>query len=127
MKTKTTLAQRVADHYSRCLDVNGSWCNFTNELGVLNLLGCLEDCNYEFVAELMIENTEEFEDENFDEMVEAIGEFLADRKVPAAYVYAGDLERAQFETGFDPEWVAGLARGAGVPEEEVAEYLAAAA
>ena len=121
------MAQRVADHYSRCLDVNGSWCNFTNELGVLNLLGCLEDCNYEFVAELMIENTEEFEDENFDEMVEAIGEFLADRKVPAAYVYAGDLERAQFETGFDPEWVASLARDAGVPEEEVAEYLADAA
>jgi hypothetical protein len=48
---------------------------------------------------------------------------LADRKVPAEYVYAGDLEKAQNETGFDPEWVAGLARDAGVPEEEVASYL----
>lgn len=124
---KTTLAQRVADHYDDCLGCNGAWCNFTNELGVLNLLGCLEDCNYEFVAELMIENTEEFEDEDFDEMVEAIGEYLADKKVPADCVFAGDLERAQFETGFDPEEVAGLARDAGVPEEEVAEYLADAA
>jgi hypothetical protein len=123
---ETTLAQRVADHYEDCLGCNGSWCNFTNELGVLNLFGVLEDCNYEFVAELMMDG-EEFEDEDFDEMVEAIGEFLADRKVPAAYVYAGDLERAQFETGFDPEWVASLARDAGVPEEEVAEYLADAA
>jgi hypothetical protein len=122
MNTKTTLAQRVADHYSRCLDVNGSWCNFTNELGVLNLFGVLEDCNYEFVAELMMDG-EEFEDEDFDEMVEAIGEFLADRQVPAAYVYAGDLERAQFETGFDPEQIAELARDAGVPEEEILSYL----
>ena len=120
--TATTLAQRVADHYSRCLDVNGSWCNFTNELGVLNLFGVLEDCNYEFVAELMMDG-EEFEDEDFDEMVEAIGEFLADRKVPAAYVYAGDLEQAQFETGFDPEQIAELARDAGVPEEEILSYL----
>ena len=117
----------MAAHYTRCLDVNASWCNFTNELGVLNLFGVLEDCNYEFVAELMIENTEEFEDEDFDEMIEAIGLFLADKKVPAACVYASDLERAQFETGFDPEWVANLARDAGVPEEEVAEYLADAA
>ena len=117
-----TLAQRVADHYSRCLDVNGSWCNFTNELGVLNLFGVLEDCNYEFVAELMMDG-EEFEDEDFDEMVEAIGLFLGDRKVPAAYVYASDLEKAQNETGFDPEWVAGLARDAGVPDEEIALYL----
>jgi hypothetical protein len=116
----------VAAHYEDCLGCNGSWCNFTNELGVLNLFGVLEDCNYEFVAELMMDG-EEFEDEDFDEMVEAIGEFLADRKVPAKWVYAGDLERAQFETGFDPEWVAGLARDAGVPEEEVAEYLADAA
>jgi len=94
---------------------------------VLNLLGCLEYCNYEFVAVLMIENGQEFEDEDFDEMVEAIGEYLADKKVPADCVFAGDLERAQEETGFDPEWVAGLARDAGVPEEEVAEYLADAA
>jgi hypothetical protein len=121
--TATTLAQRVAAHYTRCLEVNSSWCNFTNELGVLNLFGVLEDCNYEFVAELMIENTEEFEDEDFDEMVEAIGKFLADRKVPAEYVYAGDLERAQWGTGFDPEDIARFAIDAGVPEEEILSYL----
>ena len=125
--TTLTLAQRVANHYTRCLEVNSSWCNFTNELGVLNLFGILEDCNYEFVAELMIENTEEFEDEDFDEMVEAVGEFLADRKVPAEYVYAGDLTLAQNETGFDPEDLAGYARDAGVDEEEIAVYLADAA
>jgi hypothetical protein len=121
-----TLAQRVAAHYEDCLGCNGSWCNFTNELGVLNLFGVLEDCNYEFVAELMMEG-EEFEDEDFDEMVEAIGLFLADRKVPAEYVYAGDLEKAQWETGFDPETVAEMARDAGVPEEEIASYLEEAA
>jgi len=127
MKThETTLAQRVADHYEDCLGCNGSWCNFTSELGVLNLFDVLDPENYWFVAELMMDG-EEFEDEDFDEMVEAIGEFLADRKVPAKWVYAGDLERAQFETGFDPEWVASLARDAGVPKEEVAEYLADAA
>jgi len=126
MTTKTqtaTLTQRVADHYEDCLGCNGAWCNFTNELGVLNLFGVLEDCNYEFVAELMMDG-EEFEDEDFDEMVEAIGEYLADKKVPADCVFAGDLERAQEETGFDPEQIAELARDAGVPEEEVAEYLA---
>jgi hypothetical protein len=123
MENEPTLAQRVAAHYTRCLEVNSSWCNFTNELGVLNLFGVLEDCNYEFVAELMIENTEEFEDEDFDEMVEAIGEFLADRTVPAEYVYAGDLEEVQNETGFDPEDIARLAIKAGVPDEEIAGYL----
>jgi len=120
--TATTLAQRVADHYEDCLGCNGSWCNFTNELAVLNLFGVLEDCNYEFVAELMMDG-EEFEDEDFDEMVEAIGEFLADRKVPAEYVYAGDLERAQIETGFDFKEVALLAIKAGVPEQEILAYL----
>ena len=122
-----TLAQRVAAHYTRCLDVNSSWCNFTNDLGVLNLFGVLDPENYWFVADLMIENTEEFEDEDFDEMVEAVGEFLADRKVPAEYVYAGDLEKAQNETGFDPEDIAGYARDAGVDEEEIAAYLEDAA
>ena len=123
---ETTLAQRVADHYEDCLGCNGSWCNFTNELGVLNLFDELDPMNYWFVAELMMDG-EEFEDEDFDEMVEAIGEFLADRKVPAEYVYAGDLTLAQNETGFDPEEIARLAIKAGVPEEEVAEYLADAA
>ena len=121
--TATTLAQRVAAHYEECLGCNGSWCNFTNELGVLNLFGVLDPENYWFVADLMIENTEEFEDEDFDEMVEAIGEFLADRKVPAEYVCAGDLEEAQNETGFDPEDIARLAIDAGVPDEEIAWYL----
>jgi hypothetical protein len=56
-------------------------------------------------------------------MVEAIGKFLADRKVPAEYVYAGDLERAQWGTGFDPEDIARFAIDAGVPEEEILSYL----
>ena len=127
MKNETTLAQRVAAHYTRCLEVNSSWCNFTNELGVLNLFDVLDPMNYWFVADLMIENTEEFENEDFDEMVEAIGEFLVDRVVPAEYVYAGDLEKAQNETGFDPEDIASYARDAGVNEEEVVVYLADAA
>ena len=126
MKNETTLAQRVAAHYTRCLEVNSSWCNFTNELGVLNLFDVLDPLNYWFVAELMMDG-EEFEDEDFDEMVEAIGEFLADRVVPAEYVYAGDLTLAQNETGFDPEDIASYARDAGVNEEEVVVYLADAA
>ena len=119
---ETTLAQRVADHYEDCLGCNGSWCNFTSELGVLNLFDVLDPENYWFVAELMMDG-EEFEDEDFDEMVEAIGEFLADRKVPAAYVYAGDLERVPWETGFDPEDIARFAVKAGVPEKEILAYI----
>ena len=126
MKNEPTLAQRVAAHYTRCLEVNSSWCNFTNELGVLNLFDVLDPMNYWFVAELMMDG-EEFEDEDFDEMVEAIGEFLVDRVVPAEYVYAGDLEEAQNETGFDPEDIADYARKAGVDEEEIATYLEDAA
>jgi len=120
--TATTLAQRVADHYEECLGCNGSWCNFTNELAILNLFDVLDPENYWFVAELMMDG-EAFEDEDFDEMVEAIGEFLADRTVPAEYVCAGDLEEVQNETGFDPEDVARLAIKAGVPDEEIAAYL----
>ena len=121
--TATTLAQRVANHYEDCLGCNGSWCNFTNELAMLNLLDQLEVEHYEFVAELMIENTEEFEDEDFDDMCDAIGLFLANKKVPAEFVCDNDLHQVQRDTNLHPEDVARLAIDAGVPDEEIAWYL----
>ena len=120
--TSTTLTQRVAAHYTSCLEVNSSWREFTNGLGVLNLFDVLDECNYEFVAELMM-GDEDFENEDFNEMVEAIGEFLADRTVPAEFVDCSDLVDAQNATGFDFKDVARLAIDAGVPDEEIALYL----
>lgn len=122
MENTQTLAQRVAVYYSKCLDVNGSWCNFTNELGVLNTLDVLEDVNYGFVVELL-QDQEDFEDEDYDELLLAVGEFLSDRTVPAKYIESNDLVDVMNETGFDAEWVAELARNAGVSEVEIEYFL----
>ena len=116
------LTQRVAAYYESCLAVNGSWCNFTNELGVLNTLGVLEDINYGFVVELL-QDDEDFEDEDYDEMLLAVGEFLSDRKVPTKYIQSNDLVEVMNETGFDAEWVAELATDAGVSVTEVKDFL----
>ena len=121
-----TLAQRVATKYDRCRDVNGSWREFTNELGTLNLFGILEEGNYEFVAELMMDD-EEFENEDFDAMLEAIGEYLAPLMTVPEWINQNDLEELQRETGITAEEVAELALAVGVREEEVAAYLAEAA
>lgn len=120
-ETTITLAQRVAEHYDDCRGVNTSWVEFTNELGTLNLLGYLEDVNWEFVVDLLLD-TEEFEDENAEELSAAVGEYLKPIKTMPNWVTAHDLSLAQAETGIEVAEIADSARAAGVPEAEVADF-----
>lgn len=90
MTITTTLTQDVARHWNQCLEVNSSWRQFTHELAVLNTLDMLtiEDC--EFVAELL-ESTELFEDEDFNELAFACFEFASEREVEVDQIDAHDL------------------------------------
>ena len=90
MTTTTTLTQDVAEHWQKCLEVNSSWRQFTHELAVLNTLDMLtiEDC--EFVADLL-ESTDLFEDEDFNELLFACFEFASEREVDVDLISAHDL------------------------------------
>jgi sugar phosphate isomerase/epimerase len=90
MTTTTTLTQDVAEHWQKCLEVNSSWRQFSHELAVLNTLDMLtiEDC--EFVADLLLD-TDEFEDEDFAELLFACFEFASEREVDVDLISAHDL------------------------------------
>lgn len=122
MKNTQTLAQRVADHYNQCLEVNSSWRDFTNLLGTLNTLNVLEEDNYEFVVELFQDN-EEFADETFEDLLLAVGDYLSEVRVAPELIYSNDLVEVMEETGFSPEEVATLATDAGVPSGEINDFL----
>jgi len=89
-KTFFALHDDVAQHWNRCLEVNSSWREFTHQLGVLNALDmlCIEDV--EFVAELLL-NNELFENETFEDLVDACYDFAQEREVDADLIDATDL------------------------------------
>ena len=120
-----SLTQRVAEYYDACRDANSSWREFTNDLGCLNLLGLLEEANYEFVVELL-QDTEEFENEDGDGLLAAVGQYLEPLKMVSEWVTAANLADVLQETGIDANEVASAAREAGVREEEVAAFLSEA-
>ena len=120
-----SLTQRVAEYYDACRDANSSWREFTNDLGCLNLLGLLEEANYEFVVELL-QDTEEFENEDGDDLLAAVGQYLEPLKMVSEWVTAANLADVLQETGIDANEVASAAREAGVREEEVAAFLSEA-
>lgn len=122
MKNTNDLAQRVADHYNACLEVNSSWRNFTNLLGTLNTLNVLDEENYEFVVELL-QDSEKFEGESFEDLLLAVGEYLSDVRVAPELIYSNDLVEVMEETGFSPEEVANLAMNAGVSNGEINDFL----
>ena len=117
-----SLTKRVAEYYDACRDANSSWREFTNDLGCLNLLGLLEEANYEFVVELL-QDTEEFENEDGDDLLAAVGQYLEPLKMVSEWVTAANLADVLQETGIDANEVASAAREAGVREEEVAAFL----
>ena len=121
-----SLTQRVAEYYDACRDANSSWREFTNDLSCLNLLGFLEETNYEFVVELL-QDTEEFENEDGDDLLAAVGQYLEPLKTVPEWVTAANLTGVLEETGLDASEVASSAREAGVSEAEVAAFLSEAA
>ena len=120
-----SLTQRVAEYYDACRDANSSWRELTNDLSCLNLLGFLEETNYEFVVELL-QDTEEFENEDGDDLLAAVGKYLEPLKTVPEWVTAANLTGVLEETGLDASEVASSAREAGVREEEVVAFLSEA-
>lgn len=121
MNGSLTLNQRVAAHYDSCLDVNSSWVNFTNELACLNTLGFLQKEHYVFVVDLLMEFF--FEDETYDDLMEAVGDYLKSVKVAdPSLIYSHNLERIRQRTGANPVVVAMAARDAGVTLSEIVEF-----
>ena len=119
--TEKTLTERVSEHWHKCLDVNSSWVDFTNEIGILNTLydGAGTD-DAEWLVELFQEN-EEFEEEDTLELLWAIQDVAKDFKVSGANITSYDLENV-VNLGFDAADVAEQARAAGVSEEEINEF-----
>ena len=119
--TEKTLTERVSEHWHKCLDVNSSWVDFTNEIGILNTLydGAGTD-DAEWLVELFQEN-EEFEEEDALELLWAIQDVAKDFKVSGANITSYDLENV-VNLGFDAADVAEQARAAGVREEEINEF-----
>ena len=120
MTTATTLTQDVAKHWNKCLEVNSSWRQFTHELAVLNTLDMLtiEDC--EFVADLL-ESTELFENEDFNELVFACFEFASEREVDVDLISAHDLWTV-VESGATVMEVAEAATEAGVSASTINDF-----
>ena len=123
MTTATTLTQDVAKHWNKCLEVNSSWRQFTHELAVLNTLDMLtiEDC--EFVADLL-ESTELFENEDFNELVFACFEFASEREVDVDLISAHDLWTV-VESGATVMEVAEAATEAGVSASTINDFAEA--
>jgi len=117
-----SLTQRVSEHYDACCEVNSSWREFTNELSCINLLGFLDETNYEFVVDLL-QDTEEFENEDGDDLLAAVGQYLEPLKTVPEWVTAVDLTSVLEETGLDADEVASSAREVGVSEAEVVAFL----
>jgi hypothetical protein len=118
-----TLTQDVAQHWEKCLEVNSSWREFTHQLGVLNTLDMLtiEDC--EFVAELL-ENTDLFEDEDFNELAFACFEFASEREVEGDLIDVNDLWNV-VESGATMTEVAEAAAEAGVAISVINDFAEA--
>ena len=122
--TKTTeknLTERVKEHWDACLDVNGSWCDFTNEISILNTLYDGAGTNdVEWLVELF-QQSEKFEEEDTLELLCAIQDVASTMKVNPALISSYDLENA-VNLGFDAADVAEQARAVGVSEEEINEF-----
>lgn len=119
----SNLADRVEAHYVQCLGVNASWREFTSQLALLSTFGILNDDDFEFVVELFLEE-DDFEDEDPEELTEAIGLFLEGRKIPVASIDAAMLGQTYSEYGYSVDQFAEFARDAGVPEEVIESFVA---
>ena len=124
MENKTTTVPTLTDyvraHWNNCLEVNSSWVEFTNEIGLLNLLYDAGADDLEWLAELFAEN-EQFELDDSLELLWAIQEVARDFKADPLYVLSNSLEWVVAQ-GFDAADVAEAAREVGVPPEEVDEF-----
>jgi hypothetical protein len=118
--TVPTLNERVEAHWNNCLAVNSSWVEFTNEIGLLNLLYDAGADDLEWLAELFAD-TEQFEEEDSLELLWAIQEVARDFTANPLYVTSYQLEWL-VGSGFDAADVAEVAREAGVRAEEVDEF-----
>ena len=117
--TEKTLTERVSEHWHKCLDVNSSWVDFTDEVGIQNLLfGEFDD--YEWLTE-QFQGSEQFEDEDTLELLCAVREVASEFKVFADDILSYDLEDLA-NKGFDPEFIIECARAVGVSEEEINEF-----
>ena len=120
-ETTMTLEAAVREHWDSCLDVNSSWREFTNEIGVLNLLFDGEGADdLDWLVSLFAE-ADQFEEVDFGDLyaaVEAVAlTYVADPDLVMSY----DLERL-VNVGYLAEFVAEVAREAGVRDEEVDEF-----
>jgi len=119
-KTFFALHDDVKEHWEKCLEVNSSWRQFTHEIGVLNALDMLSIEDVEFVAELLQDN-ELFEDEDFDDLVDACYDFAQDRVVDVALIDAHDLWTV-VESGATMTEVAEAATEAGVSVSVINDF-----
>jgi hypothetical protein len=117
-----TLNERVRDHYEACLGANASWRNFTNSLALLNAFGILNDDDFEFVVDLFLEH-DDFEDEDLEELTEAVGLFLEGRRIPTELIDSHLLINTYAEYGYTCEQFVDFAQEAGVSEDEIAIFL----
>jgi hypothetical protein len=115
-----TLTHDVAQHWENCLEVNSSWRQFSRELAILNTFDVLhiEDC--EFVAELL-ENTGQFENVDFNELVLACFDFAAERVVEVEDIDSADLTYLS-ESGFTPTEVIELALEGDVAPSVISDF-----
>ena len=118
--TTQTLTDRVLQHWHNVLDVNSSWVEFTNEIGVLNLLYDAGTDDLEWLVELF-GDTEQFENEDTLDLLWATQEAASTFKADPDLVTYVDLAYV-VSMGFDAADVAEVARQEGVREEEINEF-----
>ena len=119
-ETTMTLEAAVREHWENVCEVNASWRELTNEIGVLNLLFDEGADDLDWLASMFAE-ADQFEEVDFGDLYDAVEAvaltIVADPDLVASY----DLERL-VNIGYDPEFVAETAREAGVRDEEVDEF-----
>ena len=115
-----TLADRIRDHWNRILDVNSSWCDLTNEVGIINTLFDEGWCDVDHIVDLFADD-EVYENVDYETLKETVQEVAKDFTVAPDLILSNDLERC-VELGYDADQVAETAREVGVSEDEVVEF-----